>query len=63
MTGSVVIEEDGSGGIDITGVTGGVQVRDVGGDLEVGSDRSGGVHYSNVRGHVSVPNRGRHRRR
>jgi hypothetical protein len=73
IAGSVTIEADGSGGIELRDVrgsvvveedgSGGIDVEDVGGDLRVSKGGSGGVQHANVRGQVSVPGRGRHRRR
>jgi hypothetical protein len=47
---NVTISDDGSGGVD---------VRDVGGDFTVRSKGSGGLHYARITGRVSVANRDR----
>jgi hypothetical protein len=67
--GSVVIEEDGSGGVRISGVRGSVVVRDdgsgsidvsdVGGDFTVEHDGSGGIAHDGIRGQVRIPSRRR----
>lgn len=69
VTGDVVIPDDGSGGIDISGVGGTVRVKDdssgsieverVAGDFVVDSDGSGGIRYTDVKGQVRVPERKR----
>jgi hypothetical protein len=62
--GSVLIDEDGSGSIDLLGVkgdvqihddgSGGISIRDVGGSVRIGDSGSGGVDVDNVRGDFVV---------
>ena len=67
QAGSVVIDEDGSGSINVSGVrgnvlvkddgSGSISVREVAGDFTVEDDGSGGISHTAVHGRVRVPSR------
>jgi hypothetical protein len=65
VRGSVTVEDDSSGGIEISGVgkdvlirrdsSGGIRVEDVSGDFTVEEDGSGGIEHEGVKGQVHIP--------